>query len=196
MSKFAVWEPRKKENRKPGASGGIEVRVSVESDIPVLAAIARAREGGDLKRWEEAFGRFHDQTRTGEALLLVAVRDGTPIGYGRAARFTPSATAPANAAPEGWYLTGVIVRPEFRERGAASALTRARLDWIARRASSAYYFANAQNRVSIELHRRLGFEEVTRDFTYPEVTFEGGEGILFRCDLRNSENRKPDTLHL
>ena len=47
----------------------------------------------------------------------------------------------------------------------------------------AYYVASAQNRVTIELHRQLGFVEVTRDFSFPNVTFTGGVGILFEVDL-------------
>jgi hypothetical protein len=37
--------------------------------------------------------------------------------------------------------------------------------------------------VSIDLHRDLAFVEVTRDFTFPGVTFEGGSGILFMTAL-------------
>jgi len=58
------------------------------------------------------------------------------------------------------------------------------LNWIAQRDRYAYYFANAQNRVSIELHEQFGFMELTQDFTYPGVTFEGGIGILFRVELK------------
>jgi len=42
----------------------------------------------------------------------------------------------------------------------------------------AWYFTNARNEASLRLHRELGFREVTRDFSYPGVTFEGGVGIL------------------
>ncbi len=47
-------------------------------------------------------------------------------------------------------------------------------------------FANARNRASIALHAAFGFEEVTRDFEVPGVTFEGGVGVLFRAVLRPS----------
>jgi len=43
-----------------------------------------------------------------------------------------------------------------------------------------WYFTNA---ASLLLHYRLGFREVTRDFTYPGVTFTGGVGVLCRACL-------------
>ena len=74
----------------------------------------------------------------------------------------------------------------WRRRGIGIELTRQRLAWIGDRAGSAYYFANARNVPSIDLHAKLGFAESTRDFTFPGASFEGGAGILFRVDLRAS----------
>jgi len=95
----------------------------------------------------------------------------------------PPEGAPANAVPDGWYLTGVIVTPQFRRRRIGHQLTQARLQWLLRRTSNVYYVASAQNRVMIELHRQFGFVEMTRDFSFPDVTFTGGVGILFEVDL-------------
>jgi hypothetical protein len=58
-----------------------------------------------------------------------------------------------------------------------------RLAWIRRRATSAWFFANAQNAASIELHRAFAFVEVTRAFSFPHVTFTGNVGILYRADF-------------
>ncbi len=63
------------------------------------------------------------------------------------------------------------------------ALTEERLAWIRGRAREAWYFANARNDASLELHRQLGFVEVTRTFWYPAVSFDGGEGVLCRLSL-------------
>lgn len=106
------------------------------------------------------------------------------IGYGKVDRFVPAAEAPAHTAPAGWYLSGVVVMPEWRRRGIGRALTGSRLDWIAERDTRAYYFANQRNRVSIDLHRSLGFVELTRDFHHPHARFAGGVGVLFVCELR------------
>jgi hypothetical protein len=55
--------------------------------------------------------------------------------------------------------------------------------WTAERATEIWFFANAANRASLLLHHGLGFREVTRDFTYPGVTFTGGTGVLCRAWL-------------
>ena len=116
-------------------------------------------------------------------MLVVAESGGAIVGYGRARAFEPGRDAPADSIPSGYYLTGVFVRPEQRARGIATALTQPRLDWIRERAAEAWYFANARNTASIALHRRFGFEEVSREFSFPRLTFDGGEGILFRLSL-------------
>ena len=107
------------------------------------------------------------------------------IGYGRARLFVPAAHAPADTAPRGYYLTGIFVRSDHRRLGVGTALTRSRLAWIGKHDDEAWYFANARNLGSIELHRRLGFREVTGTFSFPGVTFDGGVGVLFRAVLRS-----------
>jgi hypothetical protein len=66
-------------------------------------------------------------------------------------------------------------------------LTDKRLRWIGERAREAWFFANARNQASIDLHRRFGFEEVSRSFSFPGLAFDGGEGILFRVRLNEPE---------
>jgi GNAT superfamily N-acetyltransferase len=81
-------------------------------------------------------------------------------------------------------LTGVIVDPALRRRGIGAEITRRRLVWIAERATEAYYFANSNNRPSIDLHALFGFKESARDFKFPGTSFSGGgSGILFRVEL-------------
>ena len=105
---------------------------------------------------------------------------GEVIGYGRVRFFEPDPDAPVDTAPRGYYLMGIFVLSDYRRAGVGTALTRARLDWITQRGDEAWCFANARNTVSIELHEQLGFEEFTRSFSFPGITFDGGEGILFR----------------
>jgi ribosomal protein S18 acetylase RimI-like enzyme len=131
----------------------------------------------DMERWQSSF--LEDVEIPGR-LLVVAERAGEVVGYGRVLRFERGPDAPADIAPSGYYLMGLIVHPGNRRVGVASALTRARLDWIAERADEAWYFANALNAASIALHAPFGFEEVTRSFFYPQVDFDRGEGVLFR----------------
>ncbi len=105
------------------------------------------------------------------------------MGIAKIRRFTPPPDSPPNMAPAGWYLSGVIVAEDYRRRGIGRRLTQARLNWIAERDRAAYYFSNARNRASIDLHRAFGFVELTRDFTFPGASFEGGVGILFKAEL-------------
>lgn len=132
-------------------------------------------------RWRDSLLRDLDDP---ERRLVVAESEGAIIGYGRARLFESEPQAPADSAPDGYYLIGILVDADRRRGGVGTALTRARLDWVRERADDAWFFANARNVASIELHRRFGFEEVTRQFSFPRATFDGGEGILFRLRLR------------
>jgi ribosomal protein S18 acetylase RimI-like enzyme len=96
---------------------------------------------------------------------------------------SPPPDPPANIAPAGYYLAGLLVAPAYRRRGIGERLTRARMAWVALRGTETWFFANAANRASLLLHQGLGFREVTRDFTYPGVTFTGGVGVLCRASL-------------
>jgi len=145
-----------------------------ERCIPLARLAAPERSATD---WREPLLRDVDDP---DRLLVVAKDAGDIVGYGRARLFEPPPAAPTNTAPRGYYLIGIFVHPTRRRGGIGAGLTRARLDWIGERAADAWFFANAHNTASIELHRRFGFEEVTRDFSFPGLTFAGGEGVLFR----------------
>jgi ribosomal protein S18 acetylase RimI-like enzyme len=159
------------------------VRDAVEGDLePCVALAQRAAPERAPDDWRRELGGDLEMS---DQRLVVANADGAIIGYGRARLFVPASDAPADTAPRGYYLTGMYVSPDHRRLGAGTALIRSRLAWIAERDPDAWYFANAQNAGSIELHRRFGFQEVSRAFSFPGVTFDGGEGILFRARLRD-----------
>lgn len=88
---------------------------------------------------------------------------------------------PDGAAPVGHYLGGIVIRPELRRRGLATALTQTRLDWIWARAGEAFYVVNASNLSSIELHRQWGFAEAARAPRCHTTGFTGGVGLLMRA---------------
>jgi GNAT superfamily N-acetyltransferase len=184
MSEFAEFAPHA---RHPFASrGGIElaVRRAIASDLSQAARIIAAREDRDpeieLQKLERELVDDRDPPRS---VLWVATLRERVIGFARAGYFSHPPDAPPEAAPEGWYLFGVVVDPDHRRLGAGSALTRARLDWIAERSHAVYYFASALNRVTIVLHERFGFRELTREFWFPAVSFRGGVGALFVLEL-------------
>jgi len=182
---FARYEPSRKTIAvRPD---DLTVREADVDDIESLAALTFERSGGDLGRIRENLSR--EISGSGELhLMLVAETAGRIIGFGRARFFTSSSLTGGRNVPEGWYLMGVIVSSRFRRLGVASELTERRLQWIAERADEAYYFANAMNRPTIDLHEKLGFRELTRDFSFPGVGFTGGKGILFRTELKNMKS--------
>jgi 4-hydroxyphenylpyruvate dioxygenase len=63
-------------------------------------------------------------------------------------------------APSGWYLMGVIVRPDRRRTGLAMQLTQARMTWLSAHTQRAYYFTTADNIASRKLHASFGFKEI------------------------------------
>ncbi len=156
------------------------IRPAAGADLPGTAHLAVAGRGGEHAQWRALFAAYLDDP---DACLLLAETGGQVVAYGRARRFDPPPDAPANTAPAGYYLTGLLVALEYRRQGIGEQLTRARMAWTAERATEIWFFANAANRASLLLHHGLGFREVTRDFTYPGVTFTGGVGVLCRARL-------------
>jgi ribosomal protein S18 acetylase RimI-like enzyme len=114
--------------------------------------------------------------------------DGQIVGYGRARHFEPGPQAPPDVAPAGYYLSGMVVHPDWRHQRIGERLTRARMAWTSAFAPEAWYFTSAANQASLRLHERLGFREVTREFSFPGVTFAGGIGVLCRACVGAAEH--------
>ncbi len=172
MSLFADFSP---DGGKPPLTG-VSIRPAREEDLDHVAALAQKRDGGELDAHRKNAARMLEHPD--RCALLIAEDGGSFLGFGKCGHISGRGNA-----PEGWYLTGIVVMPDRRRRGVGRELTRARLEWIAHRAPGAYYFASAQNRVSLALHEPFGFREVKRDLEIPGVTFTGGVGILFRAPL-------------
>jgi ribosomal protein S18 acetylase RimI-like enzyme len=188
---FAEYRPRQ---AQPGEGrslpAGFLTRQATIADLDGLAALASARSGATIEKERAGFGRELAATKVpADNVLLVAEIPPVIVGLARARYFRPPADAPAKSAPAGWYLAGLIVSAAHRRRGIGALLTQRRLLWIAVRADEAFYFANARNRVSHDLHARFGFAELSRDFVYPGVTFTGGAGILYRAVLSDPSKR-------
>ncbi|WP_416417955.1 GNAT family N-acetyltransferase [Paenarthrobacter aromaticivorans] len=112
-------------------------------------------------------------------VVLVAIEQDEIVGIAK----THFHGEPEGRAPAGHYLGGVIITPNFRRRGIASALTRVRLDWIWSRSSTAYYFANEHNTASIRMHETLGFQSIGRFGQIRGVTADDGRSklVLFQA---------------
>ncbi|SNS90584.1 Ribosomal protein S18 acetylase RimI [Asanoa hainanensis] len=174
MSAFAAYEP----GRRTKGGEPVPVRRGTIADVPGCVELAAVVAGLDPVQWTRSLtASATDQER----MLHVAEDAGRIVGYARSAEYAPPKDAPRNAAPAGWYLLGIVVDPAYRRRGIGRALTTARMTAIAERADAVWYFANARNRASLDLHTVLGFVEVTRDFWFPDLTFDGGAGVGVLC---------------
>jgi GNAT superfamily N-acetyltransferase len=171
---FAQYLPGGERRRAPSSA---VVRSGTPEDLAACVRLAVAGYGGDATEWTQ---RFRERLTADNDAVFVAVVDDV-VGYGRAKHFAPPSDAPANVAPTGHYLMGLLVAPRWRRSGFGEWLTAARLAWVWEHAPECWYFANATNHPSLDLHAALGFHEVTRDFEFPGVTFEGGEGVLSRA---------------
>lgn len=175
---FAEYHP---DDVRSPAPPHLVVRPAAAVDCASIAAIEHERDVEvDVA---DAEARCRIQVADPNVCLVVAIVDTDICGFGRAGRVEPAADAPTNSAPAGWYLLGLIVRDQWRRQGIGRRLTEARLEWLAERTTEAFYFVNARNRVSLDLHEGLGFRELTRDFSFPGATFDGGVGSLGRIDL-------------
>lgn len=168
---------------EPDDSTAFRIRPARPADVAGCAALVRLHSGGEP---EEVARRLrHELDRADRALLVARTSaDGAAspvVGYGRITWFTSGGAD--GEAPSGAYLGGLVVSPAHRGRGIGTALTRARMRALFEEhdEEAVWYVANARNHTSIALHERLGFQEVTKDFRYPGITFEGGTGILFRA---------------
>ncbi|MDO5535260.1 MAG: GNAT family N-acetyltransferase [Propionibacteriaceae bacterium] len=156
------------------------IRDGERADLGQTSSLLAQREGGDPVAWEAILGRRFDEDHQ---KLVVAEHAGEVIGYGWLAYLTPVADG-GHGAPDGWYLSGVVVDPAHRRRGIGRRLTQARIDWVLARDEAVFYVVSARNRASRTMHAELGFEEVTEEFTVPGVVFANADGILCRLDPR------------
>jgi ribosomal protein S18 acetylase RimI-like enzyme len=175
---FAPYQPEPSERGARGAP--VVVREGTLADLPGCLDLVETVLKLDRGRWEKSLAA---SVESPDRMLHVAEDRGRIVGYARATNWNRPADAPPNAAPSGWYLIGLVVDPGYRRRGIGRRLTDARLEAIAARADEVWYFVNARNKSSLDLHTDLGFIEVTRDFWFPDLTFDGGEGILARAYL-------------
>jgi ribosomal protein S18 acetylase RimI-like enzyme len=156
---------------------GRAARTDGGQDVVAAARLALDAYGGDLATWRERLLKTLDRP---ESLFAVAEIAGQVAGYGKAAHCT--AVSDSDSAPAGRYLTGLVVARSWRRCGIGELLTGWRLQRIHADGQAALFFTNARNTASINLHSRLGFVEVSRASSYLGEPFEGGVGVLMRCD--------------
>jgi len=173
MSLFAEYQPD-----DHGSPMNVAIHTLTPNDVSACADLAAEREGGDVVTWSAVFER---RLALMSAKTFVASAPQV-VGYGNVEYLDATEHDGWFGAPNGWYLTGLVVAPDWRRHGVGRALTLARLDWVRARTQTVWFFANTQNGASIKLHEGLGFVQVTTDFNIG-VPFTGGTGVLCRLDL-------------
>jgi predicted GNAT family acetyltransferase len=144
--------------------GDFVVRLGTAEDVRACVELVAVIGLDDPGTWRDTLTKT---VRDGvERALFVAEANGDVVGYARVVH----ARTPVE--PEGWYLLGVTVAPEWRRKGIGEALTRRRMQWVAERADTVYYFTHRDNLASQVLHERLGFVEVQAPFVPPGGTRE------------------------
>jgi ribosomal protein S18 acetylase RimI-like enzyme len=160
-----------------------EIRPATEADVEGILplAVEAARAVGvdrDASAWRAL---LTEDVEHPDRLLVVALEGEETVGYARAHLVELPENAPDDHAPAGYYLIGLYVRPDRQRRGIADGLTEARLAWIRERADEAWFFTAESNEGSMAQHRRLGFREVSRQFSFRALN---GGHVLFRAPTR------------
>jgi GNAT superfamily N-acetyltransferase len=198
------------EDYTPDAHGSphrrLVVRQAVSRDVPALAAIARTR-GPQPAQFDGRVAAWvaDDERRVTVAGLRdepgPADGDGTAdrpgvgargscadVEVGAAERVAGWAMAARctghDDAPDGWYVSWLVVDPSWRRRGVATALLDDLLTWTSSRGGALFSLVNTQNRASLDLHVQFGFREIACAGAFAGVTFTGGAGLLLEARTR------------
>ena len=174
------WAEHRPDDHRDRPPIDLVIRTASPDDCPVIATLEHIRGDVTLDEGERRCGRQVDDPAV---QLLVAEVGGRRSGSHALPASSRRRIRHRTSRRRAGTCFGVVVEDRWRRHGIGRALTLARLDWIRERATDAWYFTNAQNQVSLDLHADLGFEEVTRAFTIPGTTFEGGVGVLCRATL-------------
>lgn len=169
MSDFVDYEPDVHGAR---SDEYVEIRPVESPDVDGLAAVMAVR-GGAVEGYRDRALRLIERLD----LLLIAEKDGVPVGWCGIRRFAIQPDTELE-----WLIAGLTVVPELRRRGVAARLLRDVLDAMARSAPNEPIFSviNARNLASIDLHQQLGFVEVRRAANFAGIDFTGGVGVLLR----------------
>ncbi|MEO7586595.1 MAG: GNAT family N-acetyltransferase [Arachnia sp.] len=148
--------------------------------FPVLLREATVKDHADVAKICRASGRtpwsLEALAPIPGRVAIVATVSGEVVGVAK----THLQEEAEGDAPAGHYLGGLVVDPRRRRKGLGSVLTNARLEWIWERSHCAFYFTDAVNTASIELHRHFGFVPIATAPTIRGVSAddEGGNVVL------------------
>jgi ribosomal protein S18 acetylase RimI-like enzyme len=150
------------------------IREATASDVYPCALLIASYESNDVEIWRERFGAdLNDPHRQ----FFVGSYGEEIVGYGHAVRHTRPIDASSDSSPSGYFLSGLLVAPEYRRHGIGRLLTVARLQALKRVTKTVFYLAEPDNAATIQLHTHLGFVEERL------VVREGKILLLFRLAI-------------
>ena len=131
-------------------------------------------------------GRLSRDVSEPDRSLLVAVLASELVGYTRLGLVQSE-----GAAPDGWYLLGLVVSPEHRRLGVALGLVRLAAAEASRRTDVLWSFYDVENDASRSLHARLGFREMARGVIGFPGLHPDRRDVLVRMALRGDPADPP-----
>lgn len=156
------------------------VRRGAEADLAAAAALSLLVDQGTVEQWHTRLGRDVAQPRRA---LVVAEVEGELVGYARLGHVVPG---PTDTAPEGTYLTGLVVAPAWRRCGVGAALVLEACAVAAQQAEVLWSYYDEDNLAAADLHAALGFRVVWRgDIGFPGLP-PGSRNVLVQRLLGGS----------
>lgn len=134
------------------------------------------------KTERELYLNIHDP----EYRLLVAVIENEVVGL---CRFYHSKNLPIEKkkfkSPEGWYAMGTLVSADHRRKNIAKFLSDERLKYLKiHNAPSLYSAVDTNNKTSIRMHEKFGYEEVERAQGFLHLDFQPSTAILYKLEIK------------
>ncbi len=152
---------------------GLLVRPATQDDVPGIARVDEACLGLVPEEIEPRIAADLARIAAGESSRRVFVAEAAGAIRGYAKLDLVEGAHPAGEdLPQGWYLMGIGVLPEWRRRGLGRALVAARLAVVGE--APCFTFTTRENLASIALNQGFGFEEVGESQT------RRGPRLLFR----------------
>lgn len=154
----------------------ISIRDACVDDILEIAKMnCDHDQSNDLNKYIE---KYKKEFKEGKSLIYVAEYDSNVVGYGRTI-FLEDIEYPFDSV-SGWYLMGLVVKKDYRLKGIGEMLTKFRMNKIEEKKQPIYCVTNATNKVSIDLHQKLGFQIIDEKPGFFTIKFSDGLGYLLR----------------
>ena len=182
-----VNEPFKPEIKSEKLPEGISFSIAESKHIEEIFELMFLRNPGMdkvnlLNRIEREVLELNNGVDYG---IYVALLEDKVVGF---CRFFTSKNTPREKIkyphPDGMFCMGTIVHPDYRRKGIARYLSDKRFEVLkSLGCNEVYSLVALDNPTSIKMHNNFNYEEIERGPGFFIVSFDCGEGILFKKSL-------------